>query len=385
MTINVNEYSKQVLSFQLKDCDKTSPVAKSDISKNVKRQINLIRQARKKNIIIFGTADFKFIDLFLNHIPDDFTVVICELSPARMREDNRFANLTQNSKLKIICDTSLWAHLMILESNNFLTTNSHLILNPSLISGEKDNHRRLQQLISGVARIQLPEEGNSPSLSLAAIISPYEPEIDKFIDNFPDWINEVVLIWDCKDLSEIPEIKSQHNIKNFARSLNSDFSNQRNFMLKQCTGDWILYLDADERLSNQSWENIKKTISTHDVDAVYLPRITFFPDIDHCRMGYGLWPDFQLRLFKKSDFLVFENPIHEVIKGYKKPAILTYTNILHKTHLLKKRESIEKKLAVFNEASGQKIRHDFKQDLPNMPFEMLSGGDGTSAEFLILP
>src|SRR5688500_8695000 len=37
----------------------------------------------------------------------------------------------------------------------------------------------------------------------------------------------------------------------------NDFSLARNFSLSQASGDWILILDADERLTTEDWQTLK--------------------------------------------------------------------------------------------------------------------------------
>ncbi len=69
------------------------------------------------------------------------------------------------------------------------------------------------------------------------------------------WCDEIVVIDDnSSDLTvELARKFTEHV---FLHSLNDDFSAQRNFGLDKATGDWVLFIDADERVS----EVLKKEI-----------------------------------------------------------------------------------------------------------------------------
>lgn len=387
MISSLNQYSMQVLSFSLEGTGKTSPLAEFDTEKQCIRHLKLASLSDKKNIIVFGLADAKLVRKLKRVIPANIELIVCELSPSRIRaEQGLLTDLLSGDNTSLICDTSIWAQFLLLNQNKISAKNSHLILNPALTAKEKEIHQRLQKLVSGVTTVPLADRSSeTPELTAAAILSPEEPKLDEFIDNFPTWIKELVLIWDCQNISQAPKIKTQIKVRQAARPLEKNFSMQRNKMLELSTGKWVIYLDADERFSKQSWENIRKTIRTTEVDAIYLPRKTFYPDEKNCRIGYGLWPDLQLRLFRNSGQLVFKRPIHELLTGFNKAAISTGAEILHRTHLLKDREAIEKKLSIFDGASGDRITHHFGQELPSLPCEMLSGPENNKDCLLILP
>ncbi|WP_051295068.1 glycosyltransferase [Maridesulfovibrio bastinii] len=383
---SIDQYTSQVISFALSGRDKINPLAECSTIKQAERHINLLKKSGKKNIIIFGLADLKFVSELKKNLPGDGKIIVCELSPQRVR--NAEATIADLSALNIqvLCDTSMWSHVMFLEQYEFFNNNSHLILNPSLTGAEKENHQKLQKIISGAGRSELPAEKDIyPTISAAAILSPEEPALETFIDSFPIWIDELVIVWDCETMSAAPKLKSVLKTVQTAHPLKRDFAAQRNRMLKNCSGEWIIYLDADERISNQGWENIRKTIRSENTDAVYLPRKTFFPDEKHCRMGYGLWPDMQLRLFKNSKKIKFTRPVHELLTGYKHPAITTGTELRHETHLLKERDSIDKKLSFFNKVSGEKITHRFGKELPFLAEEELPGPSNIKAKLITLP
>ena len=113
------------------------------------------------------------------------------------------------------------------------------------------------------------------------------------------------------------------------------FVEQKNFALSKASHNWILSIDADERVSDDLKEEIiarLKSRTTHyNVDGYYMPRRTFYVNrwILHC----GWYPDYKLRLFKKDKGRwegTGGTAIHESVKvdgrvGYLKGDILHYS------------------------------------------------------------
>src|SRR5690554_6032618 len=60
--------------------------------------------------------------------------------------------------------------------------------------------------------------------------------------------DEIIVI-DSFSSDRTPEIAKKYATKFLQRKFDN-FSNQKNFAIKEATGDWILFLDADERVSH---------------------------------------------------------------------------------------------------------------------------------------
>lgn len=86
---------------------------------------------------------------------------------------------------------------------------------------------------------------------------------------------------------------------------------QKQFAIEQLKTDWILALDADESLSPELQEEIKRILKSEETsDGYYLRR-------DHIFLGkhlkYGKGVDYQLRLFKNGKGKYDDRVIHEKI------------------------------------------------------------------------
>jgi glycosyltransferase involved in cell wall biosynthesis len=71
--------------------------------------------------------------------------------------------------------------------------------------------------------------------------------------------DEIILI-DSFSTDRTTELAKPHVTKIIQREFD-DFSAQKNHALKQATGDWVLFMDADERVSHSLEEEIKSTIA----------------------------------------------------------------------------------------------------------------------------
>jgi glycosyltransferase involved in cell wall biosynthesis len=109
------------------------------------------------------------------------------------------------------------------------------------------------------------------------------------------------------------------------------FAAQKNFALSQCTGDWILSLDADEELSPELQQQIRQTLSTNpSADAFFLKRRNLF--LGRWIKHGGFYPDAKLRLFRRNVPTTpqfEERPVHETIPFHGPIATLDFDLIHH--------------------------------------------------------
>jgi glycosyltransferase involved in cell wall biosynthesis len=93
------------------------------------------------------------------------------------------------------------------------------------------------------------------------------------------------------------------------------FSNQKQFAADNAAHDWILSLDADERVSEELKSEIFKfkNLPESDLaDGYKIPRLSFYMN---CPIRHGSWyPDWQLRLFNRRKGKWKEVLIHESVE-----------------------------------------------------------------------
>lgn len=163
-------------------------------------------------------------------------------------------------------------------------------------------------------------------LSIAVIAKDEEDRIKACLESIK-WADEIIFI-DNGSLDKTSVIAKSYTDKIFKTDL-QDFAKIRNFAMEKTAGDWVLFVDADERVLKKLKEEIEVMITFADFSAYALSRrnIIFGTEIK-----YGpFWPDWVIRLLKKSDFEEWVGRVHEYPKfrgklGYSK------NSLLHLTH-----------------------------------------------------
>jgi glycosyltransferase involved in cell wall biosynthesis len=112
------------------------------------------------------------------------------------------------------------------------------------------------------------------------------------------------------------------------------FVDQKAFALEQATHEWVLNVDADERVTPELREEIAFAMNRWEdsVDVFRIPRVVFYLGRWWWRGGW--YPDYQVRLFKKSKAAWGGREPHERVvahgrtKNLKNPLVhLTYRDV----------------------------------------------------------
>lgn len=87
------------------------------------------------------------------------------------------------------------------------------------------------------------------------------------------------------------------------------FGPQKNRALDLATGDWVLSIDADERVTPELAQEIQAVLAAPKADAYEIARLSEFCGrfIRHS----GWWPDYVLRLFKRGTARFNDVAVHE--------------------------------------------------------------------------
>ncbi len=354
------------------------------LSRSVAR--TLTSGSRKQgNMYIFLGCDIAFFNEFHNQYQNlpinseqvQDSVLILESQPERARSFlQAFSALP--SYAHILVDTSPWALFMLTRAMGIEPDKSTIVFcqAPKQRCSVLEKWRKLF-LASQLEHMPSASPNPQPSLSVGAIMHPQEPCLKDFFMHIPSWVHELVIVWDCpEEEGTIPSdvfydsLVCPVPVKHFYRSLQQpqgvDFAAQRNVMLSHCNGDWLLYVDADERLTPQAWDAVAQLMRPECSGGVLFPRLTFEGDAGHGRMAYGLWPDVQLRLFPRTEAVSFENAVHERVVGLEGSPVLSAAHaLLHYSHIYKNAEQLRERLAVFSQAGT--VKHMLSEAYPRLP------------------
>ena len=83
------------------------------------------------------------------------------------------------------------------------------------------------------------------------------------LDSVKDYVDEIVVV-DTGSTDNTIEVAKSYGAKVFESPWNNDFSTPRNMALENATGDWIIFLDADEYFAypNKVRKALERNIST---------------------------------------------------------------------------------------------------------------------------
>lgn len=87
------------------------------------------------------------------------------------------------------------------------------------------------------------------------------------------------------------------------------FGAQKNFALSQAAGDWVLSLDADERVTPALAAQISAAVAAGQVDGYEMPRLSTFCGRPMRHSGW--YPDYVLRLFRRDKARFSDDLVHE--------------------------------------------------------------------------
>ncbi len=150
---------------------------------------------------------------------------------------------------------------------------------------------------------------------LSIVISAFNEEnnIEDCLKSVQNIASEIILI-DNSSVDETINIAKKYTNKIFSRKNNLMLNINKNFGISKATNEWVLLLDADERITEDLERDIRKVLENNDVsiNGYFMPRknMIFGKWIQHT----GWYPDKQLRLFRRKRAKFAEKHIHEMIE-----------------------------------------------------------------------
>ena len=124
------------------------------------------------------------------------------------------------------------------------------------------------------------------------------------------WVDELIVV-DAESRDRTVELAGRYTSRVFVRPW-AGYGPQKNFGIDQADADWILVVDADERVTDELRREIQTLFATEppvDVGGFEIPRRNFF--YGKWIQGGGLSPDYQLRLFRKRSGRYDDVRLHE--------------------------------------------------------------------------
>lgn len=151
---------------------------------------------------------------------------------------------------------------------------------------------------------------------LTVIVPTYNEE-----DNIEDclrsvlWADEIIVV-DSFSTDRTVEIASKYA----HRILQHEYINsatQKNWAIPQATNEWVMIVDADERVTPELKEEILKELENPKFDGYYIGRKNYFLGFPLNHGGFGPKDDRNIRLFRKSVSRYEEKEVHAdvIVRG----------------------------------------------------------------------
>lgn len=118
------------------------------------------------------------------------------------------------------------------------------------------------------------------------------------------WVDEIIIV-DNNSIDKTRDIAKSQGAKIF-QVPGLDFSYLRNVGKEKATGDWLLYVDTDEKITSDLAKEISKQIrESHGFSSYWVIRKNYF--------FHTLWPkeDKMIRLVKKDALIGWQGSLHE--------------------------------------------------------------------------
>jgi len=140
-------------------------------------------------------------------------------------------------------------------------------------------------------------------LSVCMIVKNEEEALPKCLDQVKGLPDELIIV-DTGSTDKTVEIAKSYGASVYHFEWIDDFSAARNVSLKYATGDWIIWLDADDVLPPDQHARIKKLMESPIDHAFYFTLENVGGDTSTC---------YQLRMFPNVEGITFEMPVHEQV------------------------------------------------------------------------
>lgn len=141
-----------------------------------------------------------------------------------------------------------------------------------------------------------------PVLAATLIVRNEERVLGDCLASLRPVVDEIVVV-DTGSSDRSAELAAEHGARVFRFAWCDDFSAARNCAIDHATAPWLLYIDADERVSPGDHERVRAALT--DPGAVSAT-VRFHP-----RTGFTAYPEY--RLYRRDPRLRFEGVVHETM------------------------------------------------------------------------
>jgi glycosyltransferase involved in cell wall biosynthesis len=189
---------------------------------------------------------------------------------------------------------SLWEY----EEGNFKLSKNYA---EEMLKGNSDSYEA-KYLLERAQKALQGKNDKRPLLSLCMIVKDEEKNIGECLKSAKGLADEII-VTDTGSTDKTIEIAESYGAKIEHFEWTKDFSAARNYCISKATSRWIIWLDADDRVPENTVEEFRKMLSKEPLSKVF-----YFEISD----GKGT-RFLQIRAFPNNEEIKFEGRIHEQI------------------------------------------------------------------------
>ena len=148
-------------------------------------------------------------------------------------------------------------------------------------------------------------------ISACYIVKDEEKNLCKSLKSLHNAADEIIVV-DTGSVDDTVKVAESFGAKIFHEVWQDDFSTPRNVAISHATGDWIIFLDADEYFTDLTAENIRevlKNIHPTNLNGLMIYRV----NIDSEKDDKILDANHVLRIFRNLRGLAYVGKIHECV------------------------------------------------------------------------
>lgn len=199
-----------------------------------------------------------------------------------------------------------------------------------------------------------------PTLSVAIIAKNEAANLEACLASVL-WADEIVVI-DSGSTDQTVDIARRMGARVIETPDWPGFGRQKNRSLDATRCDWVLTIDADERVSEALKSEIQAAVAQNQRYAYSSPRLTFFMG-QPVRHG-GWYPDTAVRLFQRGRARFTDHLVHEGLL-VDDPVKMLRGDLFHYSY--QKLEDVERKLRSYSRAGGAMLRERGARPWPSTP------------------
>jgi glycosyltransferase involved in cell wall biosynthesis len=156
-------------------------------------------------------------------------------------------------------------------------------------------------------------KNNKIKLSIALATYNEESNIKKFLENFSDIGDEIIIVDGQSSDNTVKIAQKYPKVKIISTTNKPMFHLNKQMAIDACQGDWILQMDADELLTPQLKKEIKSIVGQNpekiEYNGFWIKRKNFFLG-SFLKKG-GVYPDPTIRLYKNGKGHLPCQDVHE--------------------------------------------------------------------------